>query len=633
MKNNKLIPIFAFASLLTLTSCFNTVPPEEDESLTRVESVLNSLTFPSLIKTPFTITKSYPNNVIVSWEILSGDLELHNLNDSYKFTPLITGKEELEGQVKATITLNEAKETKVFDYTIEVDEEFKSDTQYVKLVYDNLTFPSIIESSFSQENLTEDNVRIAWSVDTTNITVSNVDLDTLFAVTRSTEKAIEGHATAIISKGEASSTKTFPFTITKKVKENITVYKTHFEDDEGFKAATNYNNTTERKVGPNEYPWQIMSGNISATPAGSPIDVNGIHMRKYSGGPSPYARTDFNVTNPTSIAFKARVRLTEPFALTLETRINNASWNTFKTVDLPSGVITSFNYDISVPGSYQFRWFVSTNATYTSTTGHFYIDDVEIRALGYPEDEFKVPGSSGDEPSEFIPPVNYPDGELLPKTYTGYYDNLTGTELNKLFANLREIVQNINRVSYADAKTHLPNTDVSLTDTDKTWGIYDNKLHERYWISGGTIWQREHVWPCSRMRIGNVSDYRPSESDRNHGSDLHNLRVISAGVNQSRSDKFFSTTGTKNSYNPSVNHKGDVARICFYMVTHYPQLSLVDDPSGYFQMGSLKEMVKWHIEDPVDQFEIDRNNVIFSVQGNRNPYIDNPDFVSYIFGS
>jgi len=49
-------------------------------------------------------------------------------------------------------------------------------------------------------------------------------------------------------------------------------------------------------------------------------------------------------------------------------------------------------------------------------------------------------------------------------------------------------------------------------------------------------------------------------------------------------------------------------------------------------IGNLEMFLEWHFEDPVDDFEINRNNVIYDVQGNRNPFIDNPNFVYNIWG-
>lgn len=86
--------------------------------------------------------------------------------------------------------------------------------------------------------------------------------------------------------------------------------------------------------------------------------------------------------------------------------------------------------------------------------------------------------------------------------------------------------------------------------------------------------------------------------------------------------------------------KGDVARMLFYMVVRYDEseldLELVDsikdrsnkDP----EHGKLSTLLKWHNDDPVDNYERYRNHIIYDkYQHNRNPFIDHPEFVSRIW--
>jgi len=87
--------------------------------------------------------------------------------------------------------------------------------------------------------------------------------------------------------------------------------------------------------------------------------------------------------------------------------------------------------------------------------------------------------------------------------------------------------------------------------------------------------------------------------------------------------------------------KGDVARMMFYMATRYEgtsgelDLELVDyshsSPNGEPLHGVFSTLMEWHIEDPVDDFEQNRNDVIYSYQENRNPFIDHPEFVELIY--
>ncbi len=239
----------------------------------------------------------------------------------------------------------------------------------------------------------------------------------------------------------------------------------------------------------------------------------------------------------------------------------------------------------------------------------------------------------------------------------GYYESANNKIGNELFLELRTIVQkDFNPVSYGDARYVLSYSDRDPNDETKVIGIYDNDVIANYWIGTGEgAWQREHVWPNSKLGIERVTN-----NSKNQGSDLHNLRAIT-GINQTRSNRYFEddsgeakTIGTEAFY-PGDDHKGDVARILFYMVVMYPELELtnvIDDLinntetnyklEGAF-MGKKDLLIKWHKEDPVSEFEIKRNNFIFegiakdpngkdiSPQGNRNPFIDHPEYVHLIW--
>ncbi len=223
---------------------------------------------------------------------------------------------------------------------------------------------------------------------------------------------------------------------------------------------------------------------------------------------------------------------------------------------------------------------------------------------------------------------------------TGYYAPahlLTGEELQNA---LNEITNDgLTLQRYSDAKTVLAEADLSLTDRTKVYNVYNGLLVNATWDS--TSWHREHVWPNSRLGMERVE-----ESGRNQASDLHNLRAITPAVNSSRSDRFYDDatggpqTVTGGGYYPGDDHKGDVARILFYMATTYDFLILTDDgledESNHYtlagaKMGKLSLLLEWHREDPVDDFEKQRNEVIFQAQGNRNPFIDQPAYAHLIW--
>ena len=79
---------------------------------------------------------------------------------------------------------------------------------------------------------------------------------------------------------------------------------------------------------------------------------------------------------------------------------------------------------------------------------------------------------------------------------------------------------------------------------------------------------------------------------------------------------------SNNVWEPREDQKGTIARSIFYFYTMYPET--VGDIS---QCGDPETLYQWHLDDPVDTAEQDRNDKIESQQGNRNPYVDYPDLV------
>ena len=160
---------------------------------------------------------------------------------------------------------------------------------------------------------------------------------------------------------------------------------------------------------------------------------------------------------------------------------------------------------------------------------------------------------------------------------------------------------------------------------------------------GSGSWNREHVWPKS---FG-----FPDVTKQVAYTDAHNLRPADWNMNTERSNLNFDNGGQPtnaspinfkddDSFEPRDEVKGDVARMVFYMASRYKgaagtdqtaNLVLVDSISentspnadGIVNFGKLCSLYQWHINDPVSEAEIRRNEVVFEYQGNRNPFIDN----------
>jgi len=159
--------------------------------------------------------------------------------------------------------------------------------------------------------------------------------------------------------------------------------------------------------------------------------------------------------------------------------------------------------------------------------------------------------------------------------------------------------------------------------------------------NGGNGWNREHVWPKSLGGFDTLAG---------PGTDAHNLRACRESVNVRRGNLEFDyggwpvavggvveTYADGNSFEPNNGFKGDVARIIFYMVVRYEggfEIDLETDDftdGGVFTFGRLSSLMEWHRLDPVDEFERRRNSRIYFYQGNRNPFIDRPEFAAAVF--
>ena len=233
--------------------------------------------------------------------------------------------------------------------------------------------------------------------------------------------------------------------------------------------------------------------------------------------------------------------------------------------------------------------------------------------------------------------------------YTGYYEGITSADtgltlVNKLY-NIISVVTAGNgnqNSSYGEVRDILMESDINPKNTDYLWGIYDNADIPKIW--DGSTMNREHVWPNSRLGVPRDT---LNNSIRRIDSDPHNLRIIIPRTNTDRNNYIFVNSspsvnghvipGTQ-TYYPGDAHRGDVARILLYMAVRYKDILKLDENmygENYSlngtSFGDIKVLLQWHQEDPVDDFEIQRNDVIYEHQGNRNPFIDNEQWFNSIW--
>lgn len=208
---------------------------------------------------------------------------------------------------------------------------------------------------------------------------------------------------------------------------------------------------------------------------------------------------------------------------------------------------------------------------------------------------------------------------------------------------LHSLISNMTKISYGTVSNTIIYTDESIKKPGVLYGMFDgDELSASY---NGT-WNKEHVWPCSLMKE-NGKDPRPSDSTKNHATDLFNLRACCQTTNLLHGNKFYDNSDSSNTFFPNVanngsvvhkfegDHRGDVARILFYMALRYDFLSIVEDINNATdtQIGKLSVLLDWNELDPVDDFEIQRNNRIYEFQGNRNPFIDYPELVDKLYSN
>lgn len=197
-----------------------------------------------------------------------------------------------------------------------------------------------------------------------------------------------------------------------------------------------------------------------------------------------------------------------------------------------------------------------------------------------------------------------------------YYMSANGLYGEELKQELRNIISKVTKVeTYDDLRTDLQITDKGHDGTIICF--YCHKEMVNKW-DGGVTWNREHVWPQS---LGWFSTTMA-------GADIHHLRPCHQSENSSRGNTPYGESGKF--YKPNDDVKGDIARILFYLYVRYPES---DRYANDTVCESFDMLLRWNKLDPVDELEIQRNEAGYKIQGNRNPFIDNPDYADFIWAN
>ena len=215
------------------------------------------------------------------------------------------------------------------------------------------------------------------------------------------------------------------------------------------------------------------------------------------------------------------------------------------------------------------------------------------------------------------------DAAYLTMDLDTYYDDAEGLYGVTLFDTLHTIINDgFVGVTYGEARYILDESDMDPNNSSNIILVYRGTSISGVWDQGNT-WNREHVWPQSKLGES------ANNGTVNTASDLYNLMPSNPSENSSRGNDPYSEMGL--GYEPRDEVKGDVARAVFYMMLMYEDLNLVNTSPGVHEMGYLDELLQWHIDDPVDTFEMNRLEVIYGEQLNRNPFVDYPQFVEMIW--
>jgi endonuclease I len=286
------------------------------------------------------------------------------------------------------------------------------------------------------------------------------------------------------------------------------------------------------------------------------------------------------------------------------------------------------------------------------------------------------------------PTANSVSNYTIANAQTGYYRRVNTSSASQLRCSLHATIRGHTAYPYSsssgtDSWDILEIADEDPNNASRILDVYRNRSYakgsERAGTGSGITYNREHTWPNSLgfgSATGNLgkpnAPYTDTHmlylSDTGYNSDRGNKPYATctlssgcaerttevnagfgggSGVYAGNSNWFKGPDGNAGSFEPWGHRKGDLARAILYMAIRYeggvdptsgqnePDLELTDNraqivitSSSPAYMGLLSNLLAWHAADPPDAAERERNEVIFSFQGNRNPFIDHPEWAT-----
>ena len=232
------------------------------------------------------------------------------------------------------------------------------------------------------------------------------------------------------------------------------------------------------------------------------------------------------------------------------------------------------------------------------------------------------------------------------RDYSGTYYTSNGYNVSTLLSQTGTTLFNNLQTLMTDTHTHITtyneirylfvNSDADLSNSGNIILCYSGASVNGTWDSG-TTFNREHVWPQSQGTF----------TTSNAGADLHHIRPENGTVNSTRSnypaawidtatkELTYNNQGTQSyihstigEFEPRDEFKGDMARIYFYVACRWGE-----DLTNPVEDDTFETLLEWNLLDPVDDWEMARNNYVQTLQGNRNVFIDYPEFGRLIYGT
>ena len=229
--------------------------------------------------------------------------------------------------------------------------------------------------------------------------------------------------------------------------------------------------------------------------------------------------------------------------------------------------------------------------------------------------------------------------------YASLNENLTGTAFRAELASLITSTHKYNP-TYDGLRNIFDESDADPNKSGNIlWFYTGTSVSFNGSFNTGT--NREHVWPKNAGRAF------PETTDA--GSDAHHLRPANSSLNSTRSNNNFGEVATTSGnivkengsstyanpayqansvFYPGVGYRGATARILMYVQTRWGDkysLTFVLGQGNNKTIGDIEDLMKWHLEEPPTAEEKARNEAVYAVQGNRNPFIDHPEYAEMIY--